>query len=388
MGWAEDLTNWASDKLKGKDNKFGGDDALKIAGGLAGLYGLSRIDNSETLSNFFGTSSPPALGYQGKIPELSAVRSRVPLTYDPSRRPGSGGQRYFSDTRYVGKDDAAAAQATADEEAIELAAENILNPARQNRAAARKLPAGGEEGLLELFQNIRNSPYTSEAQKIAQTSGLMDLYNISPMGYSQLTGAPLYNVQAGMHPHYQAQTTPTVIPPLAGEVAPTLSDTTETVVDDTVVDDTVVDDTVVDDTVVDDTVVEDTIETATSTAASPASTWAYTPDADEAVYTTPYETNINSPYFGAAQGGLMGMYLGGSTDGMADRIPATIEDKQEARLSDGEFVIPADVVSHLGNGNSQAGASHLYEMMGKVRQARTGNSQQGKEINPNKYMPV
>ena len=373
MGWAEDLTNWASDKLKGKDNKFGGDDALKIAGGLAGLYGLSRVDNSETLSNFFGTSSPPALGYQGKIPELSAVRSRVPLTYDPSRRPGSGGQRYFSDTRYVGKDDAAAAQATADEEAIELAAENILNPARQNRAAARKLPAGGEEGLLELFQNIRNSPYTSEAQKIAQTSGLMDLYNISPMGYSQLTGAPLYNVQAGMHPHYQAQTTPTVIPPLAGEVAPTLSDTTETVVDDTVVD---------------DTVVEDTIETATSTAASPASTWAYTPDADEAVYTTPYETNINSPYFGAAQGGLMGMYLGGSTDGMADRIPATIEDKQEARLSDGEFVIPADVVSHLGNGNSQAGASHLYEMMGKVRQARTGNSQQGKEINPNKYMPV
>ena len=333
MGWAEDLTNWASDKLKGKDNKFGGDDALKIAGGLAGLYGLSRVDNSETLSNFFGTSSPPALGYQGKIPELSAVRSRVPLTYDPSRRPGSGGQRYFSDTRYVGKDDAAAAQATADEEAIELAAENILNPARQNRAAARKLPAGGEEGLLELFQNIRNSPYTSEAQKIAQTSGLMDLYNISPMGYSQLTGAPLYNVQAGMHPHYQAQTTPTVIPPLAGEVAPTLSDTTETVVDDTVVDDTVVDDTVVD-----DTVVEDTIETATS--------------------------------------------------GMADRIPATIEDKQEARLSDGEFVIPADVVSHLGNGNSQAGASHLYEMMGKVRQARTGNSQQGKEINPNKYMPV
>ena len=60
---------------------------------------------------------------------------------------------------------------------------------------------------------------------------------------------------------------------------------------------------------------------------------------------------------------------------------------QEARLSDGEFVIPADVVSHLGNGNSNAGANTLYGMMDKVRQARTGNKEQGKEINPNKFMP-
>jgi hypothetical protein len=72
---------------------------------------------------------------------------------------------------------------------------------------------------------------------------------------------------------------------------------------------------------------------------------------------------------------------------MADEIPATIDGTQEARLSDGEFVIPADVVSHLGNGNSNAGAKNLYSMMDKVRQARTGNTQQGKEINPNKFIP-
>ena len=82
-----------------------------------------------------------------------------------------------------------------------------------------------------------------------------------------------------------------------------------------------------------------------------------------------------------------GYYLGGSTDGMADKIPATIDGTQEARLSDGEFVIPADVVSHLGNGNSNAGANTLYGMMDKVRQARTGNKEQGKEINPNKFIP-
>ena len=75
-------------------------------------------------------------------------------------------------------------------------------------------------------------------------------------------------------------------------------------------------------------------------------------------------------------------------DGMSDEIEATIEGEQEARLSDGEFVIPADVVSHLGNGSSDAGAKRLYEMMDKVRTARTGTKKQGKEINPERYMPA
>lgn len=93
----------------------------------------------------------------------------------------------------------------------------------------------------------------------------------------------------------------------------------------------------------------------------------------------------------AAQGGLMnlarGRYLNGSTDGMADKIPANIDGKQEARLSHGEFVIPADVVSHLGNGNSEAGAQELYSMMDRIRKARTGNPKQGKQIAPSKYLP-
>jgi len=95
-----------------------------------------------------------------------------------------------------------------------------------------------------------------------------------------------------------------------------------------------------------------------------------------------------------AQGGLAslpqsrGYYLGGATDGMADRIPATIENTEPAALSDGEFVIPADVVSHLGNGNSDAGAKQLYSMMDRIRQARTGRKEQGRNINPNKYLPT
>jgi hypothetical protein len=83
-----------------------------------------------------------------------------------------------------------------------------------------------------------------------------------------------------------------------------------------------------------------------------------------------------------------GGYLNGQGDGMSDSIPATIEGKQPARLADGEFVIPADVVSHLGNGSSKAGSKRLYAMLDKVRHARTGNKKQGKQIKPEKYMPA
>jgi hypothetical protein len=88
-----------------------------------------------------------------------------------------------------------------------------------------------------------------------------------------------------------------------------------------------------------------------------------------------------------AQGGIAdaGRYLQGKTDGMADEIPSSIDGEQPAALSHGEFVIPADVVSHLGNGNSDAGAQKLYEMMDRIRQARTGTTKQGKEINPDEF---
>lgn len=82
-----------------------------------------------------------------------------------------------------------------------------------------------------------------------------------------------------------------------------------------------------------------------------------------------------------------GHYLQGATDGMADKLHTSIDGKQPAALSHGEFVVPADVVSHLGNGNSDAGAQKLYQMMDKIRQARTGTKKQGKQINPDKFMP-
>jgi len=94
-----------------------------------------------------------------------------------------------------------------------------------------------------------------------------------------------------------------------------------------------------------------------------------------------------NPYGGMAQGGVP-RFIDGEGDGMSDSVPAMIEGQQPARLADGEFVIPADVVSHLGNGSTKAGAKQLYAMMDRVRQARTGNERQGREIVPTKYTPV
>ena len=113
----------------------------------------------------------------------------------------------------------------------------------------------------------------------------------------------------------------------------------------------------------------------------------------------PMDLSLNNrPMMGGEgkAGGLMPYNLGGYSDGgrllkgpgdgMSDNIPASIGNKQPARLADGEFVIPADVVSHLGNGSTDAGAKKLYAMMDKVRNARTGNKSQGKQIKAEKYL--
>lgn len=101
----------------------------------------------------------------------------------------------------------------------------------------------------------------------------------------------------------------------------------------------------------------------------------------------------------AAGGGIMQANLGGYAaggnprllrgpgDGMSDNIPATIGGKQPARLADGEFVVPADVVSHLGNGSTDAGAKKLHAMMDKVRMDRTGKKKQAPAVKAKKYIP-
>lgn len=216
-------------------------------GSTSGSFNTDKLFSTLGLGasalGLMGGSGTPKPGYQGGIPEYDAVREVVPGTYDPNRRPGSGGQRYFTDTQYQPKSASRGTPVSAEG----LAALNAANPAQQMRR-----PGGPPVGI---------------AQDVAQD----EVQQLAAGGIAQLKE---------------------------------------------------------------------------------------------------------------------GKYLNGASDGMADKVPANIDGVQEARLSDGEFVIPADVVSHLGNGNSDAGAKVLKDMMSRVRKVRTGNDKQGKEIDPNKFLPA
>jgi hypothetical protein len=86
-----------------------------------------------------------------------------------------------------------------------------------------------------------------------------------------------------------------------------------------------------------------------------------------------------------------GRLLKGPGDGVSDSIPAMIGNKQPARLADGEFVVPARIVSELGNGSTEAGARKLYAMMKRVQKARgktTGKNKVAANTRAEKYLPA
>jgi len=106
--------------------------------------------------------------------------------------------------------------------------------------------------------------------------------------------------------------------------------------------------------------------------------------------------SVDDIFVGYNEGGdvyaAAGRYLEGPGDGMSDSITAQIDHgggkTQPARLARGEFVVPADVVSDLGNGSSNAGAQKLYDMMKKIRKARHGTSKQPPAVKTDKAMPA
>ena len=105
------------------------------------------------------------------------------------------------------------------------------------------------------------------------------------------------------------------------------------------------------------------------------------PDRSDKAYGVKYSKRFNMG--GMAEGDLGGYSDGGRLlrgpgDGVSDDIPATINNKQPARLADGEFVIPARIVSEIGNGSTDAGAKRLYAMMDKIQSGRKKTVGKGK----------
>ena len=263
----------------GSDGKFSFEDLIFTGGKLDGekLGGLAALFTSSgglgLGSSYFGRPDQP-VGYQGSVPDYTAVRRRVP-TDDPNRRPGSGGRRYFTDMQYA---------TTPESEPITLEEAQAAAEKQVEELSLAQAPKGISSAIPSAA-----SPVVSNIPSLAPASSVINAMAV-----------PTYT--------------------MASE------------------------------------------------------------------FPAPVE-EVKTMAVGGLAGLKKGKYLNGATDGMADKIPATIDRTQPAALSDGEFVIPADVVSHLGNGNSDAGAKVLTEMMDKVRMARTGNKKQGKEIDPNKFLP-
>ena len=342
------------------------------------------------------------------IPDFRAERVAVPGTYDLLRRPGSSGQRYFSDMRYAvppniskGSDEAQAvynaryntafdtnidaARNAGNTQAAGLQTLNSANLARQQRPPAQTLTDAEIKTMVATLNDP--SRKLTERQQIAQAVGMMNQYNINPYRGSTVMNGLLSDVQAKMQPYYTAvgedkstgvadflkaqnnlvsearKGLPYALTPPQRNVLSLLNNADPSYV------------------------------------AKLINMGLFTPETAAQYYQTQYpgiteaDVKANMTAMGYAHGGLaslapqnQGYYLGGTTDGMADQIPATIDNKQPAALSDGEFVVPADVVSHLGNGNSDAGAKNLYRMMERVRTDRTGRAKQGRQINPNNYL--
>ena len=250
-----------------KDGSISGDKVAALIGGIGSLAASSgALGKDNILTSILGGGSPQMTGYQGGIPNYTPSRTQVPGTYDPNRRPGSGGQRYFTDLGF---------NVDTSGQTAGLQAANLANLAQQNRAG-ESLPVVRAEA--------------AKAAEIAKTANANNTQTLAAGGIAGLNigGDPQRNI-------------------------------------------------------------------------------------------TPYgrDQKIAQP-----------RYLSGSMDGMADTIPASIDGKDPAALSGGEFVIPADIVSGLGNGNSDAGAKNLYAMMDKIRQARTGMKKQPPAIDPNKMLPL
>ena len=136
--------SWLDETLSGI---FGTDD--KQTNTLIGLGGSLLLNQTG-----LGQAQIPQTGYQGSIPDYTIQRERVPRTYDPNRRPGSGGQRYFTQTQFVPTEDITPAEPMSAEG---LAALNEANPARQERKPVTTMAKGGIAELEKGISKIKGA---------------------------------------------------------------------------------------------------------------------------------------------------------------------------------------------------------------------------------------
>jgi hypothetical protein len=415
------------------------DTIATLRGGDPGAMLTTAIGAYATAEGLFDSKSEKT-GYKGKVEKNTPIRERLELPDDPNRRAGEYGRRYFTDTEYV-RNPTASSGRVAQEEEIDASAQVLASTATPGATYGTRRVLGDvvpdiqlsedqvvgtevvaeadqeegktytqegdsvgagyeilqpdiyqadgayEGGYLVEAESLRDSAknYTTAGREILLGSGEEGGYNSEGLGYNEAGYAKLTEgeqdptkqyTDAGFQiydtdrydaeKNYNAEGYETTNP---AQYYTNLYESTEAIADQK-------------------TALEN-VNTATAEAAQAArGSFAV---GGLAQFASPYdeEKEKDSAKFNQG-GGVMqlggGRYLDGMTDGMADQVPSSIDGVQPAALSDGEFVIPADVVSHLGNGSSNAGAKVLDDMMSNVRQERTGNSKQGKQIDPRQVM--
>jgi hypothetical protein len=354
--------------------------------GVAGaLYSLINPNDSSGIAKFLGTGGQqPPVGYTGGIPNYLATRELAPNAFAQTyttptgevapRRPGSAGRRYFTDTQFT-QDTATpfmgitaeqiAAQNQAAQDEMDFF-ESLLGGAAAQRETAAAEQAAAQQAAAEQTATEQVEATVEAAPTYERLPGQTDL------SYDFLSGL---NAALAVEDPAIAEFKANLLSPKAsaaiaaattGPMLPTLESLNVNVLDGI--------------SETEANAVFDLLDREFTDPKEVADYYGFTTDEVLKAYRDMGGTKF-------AQGGnVNGYYLGGPTDGMADQIPATIDNMQPAALSDGEFVIPADVVSHLGNGNSDAGAQNLYSMMDRIRQDRTGTTKQGRQIDPNKYL--
>lgn len=418
---------------------FTEDTINSLKGGDPGAMLTTAIGAYATSKGLFDSKSEKT-GYKGKVEKNTPIRERLELPDDPDRRAGEYGRRYFTDTEYVRNPTASSGRVAQEEEIdatkrvisdvatpgatygtrrilgdvvpdVQLSADQVVgdtvvaeadqDPTKIYTQEGDSVGAGYEilkpdiyqadgayeGGYLVEEESLRDSAknYTTAGREILLGSDEEGGYNSEGLGYNeagyakltegtqdptkqytdagfQIYDTDLYDAEKNYSTEGYEITNP-------AQYYTNLYESTEAID-------------------AQKTALED-VNTATAEAAQAArGSFAV---GGLAQFASPYdeEKEKDSAKFnmggGVAQLGG-GRYLDGMTDGMADEVPSSIDGVQPAALSDGEFVIPADVVSHLGNGSSNAGAKVLDDMMSNVRQERTGNSKQGKQIDPRQVM--
>lgn len=500
---SQDLQDAAAGGSGSSGGGFGG----FIADNLGPLVGLAALGLGVSQGRKDREQYNQPRGYQGEIPDYEFVREQVQDTFMPDRRPGSRGQRYFSDYQYVPPDQAAQTRQTAFDQALDLRKENLaragqpfFDPVKTEPSGIQTIVPGLDYSSRDPAPGVDRSGSTptsyigiSGRQYSAEDITDVNQFQFYPDGTAYAPGYGFLNLNiADELMNYAAVVNPDALsatgtPPTGDETTPegetpptedeggTPPEGDETPPADLVQDQfglssndarSVLDNMIFGFTAASPADFPDIkvgsgdwrriaqlldykdangrLITPDGYVASMNDTYKFSFDVGtgEKDFYTPVEFRSGDRKLSAEQrgaveqaardvvggataipesmaqstsqleylnyilslagkkftpketakaGGLMalrgGGYLDGATDGMADMINASIEGEQPAALSDGEFVVPADVVSHLGNGNSDAGADVLYGMMANIRKARTGNTKQGTQIDPNQFMP-